>query len=289
MAENNNPEQAVDTGHEWDGIRELTNPAPRWWMICLHISWIWCIIYFILYPSIPLINSSTEGILGWTSIKELKAAVAENDSIKAPYMKKLSAMSAREIIADAEMRNFAESAAKTIFGDNCAACHGAGGQGAPGLFPSLADDDWLYGGDLDTIIETITDGHMGNMPAHAGEVSDADINALADFVIALSEGKAADSGWALFEEHGCTGCHGSDARGGALNEDVAGSGSANLTDKIWRFSGDREEVLRTIRFGVNQEDVPETRNAIMPVFGQKLSADQIKVLAIKVHGLGGGK
>jgi cytochrome c oxidase cbb3-type subunit 3 len=288
MADNNNPEQAKDTGHVWDGIRELTNPIPRWWMISFHISWIWVIAYIILYPSIPLIHGPTEGLLGWTSIKELKEAVAENDAIKAPYMKKLSSMSAQEILADAEMRNFAESAAKAVFGDNCAACHGAGGQGAEGLFPALADDDWLYGGDLDTIIETITDGRMGNMPAHAGEVSDADINALADFVLALSEGKATKAGWVLFEENGCTGCHGSDARG-ALNEDVAGTGGANLTDKIWRFSGDREGVLRTIRYGVNQEDVAETRNAIMPAFGEKLTADQIKILAVKVHALGGGQ
>lgn len=89
MAENNNPEQAKDTGHEWDGIRELTNPIPRWWMISFHISWIWCIVYFILYPSIPLVNGSNEGLLGWTQIKEFKQAVAENEAVKAPYMEKL--------------------------------------------------------------------------------------------------------------------------------------------------------------------------------------------------------
>ena len=282
MAENNNPEQAKDTGHEWDGIRELTNPIPKWWMIAFHISWIWCIVYFILYPAIPLVHKSTEGILGWTSIKEYKEAVAENNAVKEPYMKKLSAMSAGEILANAEMRNFAESAAKAVFGDNCAACHGSGGQGAQGLFPVLADDDWLYGGDLDTIIETITDGRQGNMPAHIDMLEDAEINKLADFVVALPEGKASKEGWALFEESGCTGCHGEDAKGTAI-------GGANLTDKIWRFSGKREEVLRTIRYGVNQEDVEGTRTAIMPAFGEKLTADQIKILAVKVHSLGGGQ
>ena len=282
MAENNNPEQAKDTGHEWDGIRELTNPIPRWWMIAFHISWIWCIVYFILYPSIPLVNKSNEGLLGWTSIKEYKEAVSENEAVKAPYMKKLSAMSASEILADAEMRNFAESAAKAVFGDNCAACHGSGGQGAQGLFPVLADDDWLFGGDLDTIIETITDGRMGNMPAHIDMLGDAEINKLADFVIALPDGKASQEGWALFEESGCTACHGEDAKGTVI-------GGANLTDKIWRFSGERDEVLRTIRYGVNQEDVAGTRTAIMPAFGEKLTADQIKILAVKVHSLGGGQ
>ncbi|MFC1542855.1 cbb3-type cytochrome c oxidase N-terminal domain-containing protein, partial [Pseudomonadota bacterium] len=167
MATQNKPEQPQDTGHEWDGIRELTNPPPRWWMISLHASWIFCLVYFLLYPSIPLLTGSNEGFLGWTQIKEFKEAVVENEAVKAPYLDKLKAMSAKDIMADAELRNFAESAAKAVYGDNCAACHGSGGEGAEGLFPVLADDDWLYGGDLETITESMTEGRVGNMPAHA--------------------------------------------------------------------------------------------------------------------------
>ncbi len=287
MARQDKPQQAPDTGHEWDGIRELTNPPPRWWMIAFHASWIWCIIYFILYPSIPLVHESTKGILGWTMIKEYKEALAENEAIKAPYLKKIAAMSGEEILADEDMKNFAESSAKALFGDNCAACHGAGGQGVPGLFPALADDDWLYGGDIDTIIETITDGRQGDMPAHEGDLTEAQINEMADFVIAASEGRATPAQFAKFDEYGCSGCHGEDARGGALND--LGTGAANLTDKIWRFGGSREEILRTIRYGVNQEGVPNTRVAIMPAFGEKLSPEAIKMLAVKVHELGGGQ
>ncbi|WP_167632148.1 cytochrome-c oxidase, cbb3-type subunit III [Mariprofundus ferrooxydans] len=287
MAKPNKPQHAPDTGHEWDGIRELTNPPPRWWMIAFHAGWIWCVIYFILYPAIPLVHESTKGILGWTQIKEFKQAVAENDAIKAPYLKKVSAMSGQELLADPGMRNFAESSAKAIFGDNCAGCHGSGGQGAPGLFPNLADDAWLYGGDFDTIVESITDGRQGNMPAHEGALDEAQINKLADFVIAEAQGKGTAEGLALFNEVGCGGCHGEDAKGGAINE--LGSGAADLTDGIWRFGGSRDEVLRTIRYGVNQEDVPNTRVAIMPAFGGKLSPEEIKMLAVKVHELGGGK
>jgi cytochrome c oxidase cbb3-type subunit 3 len=287
MSTQNNSEKPQDTGHEWDGIRELTNPPPRWWMITLHLSWIFCLIYFVLYPSIPLVNDSTKGLLGWTQIKEFKEAVAENDAIKAPYLEKLKSMSAAEIQADPELANFAVSAAKAVYGDNCAACHGTGGEGAENLFPALADDNWLYGGDLETITETITDGRMGNMPAHDW-LEDAQINQLTDFVLALPEGKASEKGWALFDESGCTGCHGADAKGGALNGDNY-SGAANLTDRIWRFSSSREDVLRTIRYGVNQEGVDQTRSAIMPAFGEKLSSEQIKMLAIKIHGMGGGQ
>ena len=218
MDKHNKPQQAADTGHEWDGIRELTNPPPRWWMIALHASWIWCVVYFILYPSIPLLHDSTKGILGWTMIKEYKEAVAENDAVKAPYLKKIAAMSGKEILADPGMRNFAESSAKAIFGDNCAACHGAGGQGAPGLFPVLADDDWLYGGDFDTIVETITNGRQGFMPAHEGMLDEATINKLADFVIDASQGKATPEQFALFNASGCGGCHGENAKGGAINK-----------------------------------------------------------------------
>ncbi|MDX8413930.1 MAG: cytochrome-c oxidase, cbb3-type subunit III [Mariprofundales bacterium] len=289
MAKQNKPQQAPDTGHEWDGIRELTNPIPRWWMICFHAGWIWCIIYFLLYPAIPLIHDSTKGLLGWTQIKEFKAAVAENDAIKAPYLKKVAAMDGEALLADAGMRNFAESSAKAIFGDNCAACHGAGGEGAPGLFPNLADDDWLYGGDFDTIVETITDGREGFMPAHEGVLDEATINQLADFVVAASKGKVIPEGLARFNEVGCADCHGEDAAGGAIND--LGTGAANLTDAIWRFGGSRDAILRTIRYGVNQDpaDAPKTRTAIMPAFGEKLSPEAIKMLAVKVHGFGGGK
>lgn len=286
MAMQNKPEHASDTGHEWDGIRELTNPPPRWWMIALHASWIWCVVYFILYPAIPLPGGNTKGILGWSQIKEFKASVAENEVIKQPFLKKIAAMDGAQILGDPGMRNFADSSAKAIFGDNCAACHGAGGQGAPGLFPVLADDDWLYGGDFNTLVESITLGRQSQMLAFQGVLDDATINKLADFVLAASEGKATPEQFALFKQSTCSACHGENAKGGAINK--LGTGAANLTDGIWRFGGSREEILRTIRHGVNQAD-PNTRVAIMPAFGGKLSPETIKMVAVKVHQFGGGQ
>lgn len=282
----NNTQHASDTGHEWDGIRELNNPPPRWWMISLHASWIWCVVYFILYPAIPLLDSNTKGILGWSQIGEYKAALAENEAIKQPFLDKISAMNGQQILGDPGMRNFADSSAKAIFGDYCAACHGAGGQGAPGLFPVLADDDWLYGGDFNTLVESITMGRESIMLAYQDQLDDATINKLADFVLAASEGKATAAQFALFRETGCSACHGDNAKGGAINK--LGTGAANLTDGIWRFGGSREEILRTIRYGVNQGG-PNTRVAIMPAFGGKLSPETIKMVAVKVHEFGGGQ
>ncbi|HCS13232.1 MAG: cytochrome-c oxidase, cbb3-type subunit III [Zetaproteobacteria bacterium CG06_land_8_20_14_3_00_59_53] len=289
MAKQDKPQHTPDTGHEWDGIRELTNPPPRWWMIAFHASWIWCVVYFILYPAIPLVNDSTKGILGWTQIKEFKQAVEENEAVKAPFLQKVAAMDGQALLADDGLRNFAESSAKAIFGDYCAACHGAGGEGAQGLFPNLADDDWLYGGDIDTIIESITDGRQSNMPAHSEFLNNDELNQLTDTVVALSQGKATAEQMTQFDDVGCSNCHGMDGKGGAIND--LGSGAANLTDAIWRFGSSREEIMRTIRDGVNQDpaDVPNTRIAIMPAFGGKLSPEAIKMLAVKVHEFGGGK
>ena len=284
MANQDKPKHAPDTGHEWDGIRELTNPPPRWWMISLHASWIFCVVYFLLYPSIPLVNESTKGILGWTMIKEYKEAVAANDAIKAPYMQKVSTMSGQELLADASMRSFSESGAKAIFGDYCAGCHGGGGEGAPGLFPALADDDWLYGGDMKTIVKTITKGRKGKMPAFGPKLSDEDIEKLTDFTLAASTGTATPEQFTHFHESKCTLCHGKDATGNKV-----GSGAANLTDNIWRFGSSREEIVRTIRHGVNSKKDPDTRVAIMPSFKDKLSPEQIKMVAVKVHQFGGGQ
>jgi cytochrome c oxidase cbb3-type subunit 3 len=282
MAENNNPNQAPDTGHEWDGIRELTNEPPRWWMIGFYLSLVWVAAYFIIYPSIPLVNSHTKGVMGWTAIGEYKEAVAKYEAIRQPYIDKLATMSAEEILKDQEMLNFANSYTKALFGDNCAACHGANGQGTPGMFPVLNDDDWLFGGTIASITETITDGRMGIMMAHEDMLSDAQINQLADFVLAVSAGKADQAGFDAFNEAGCSGCHGEDAKG------LTFVGAANLTDSIWRFGGSREAILRTIKHGVNQ-DGPDTRNAVMPTFGEKLSKDDIKLLAVRVWALGGGQ
>ncbi len=285
MSNQNKPGQAPDTGHEWDGIRELTNPPPKWWTISFYASLLWVVVYLVLYPSIPLINGNTEGLLGYSSIKEYKAEVAKYDEQRAPYISKLEGMSAQQILGDQEMLNFANSYTNAIFGDYCAACHGGSGQGVEGRFPTLLDDDWLYGGTIDAIQESIADGREGMMPAYKGEISDADIGKLADFVIGLSQGNSGDAaGWALYEETGCGMCHADNAKGDP------DAGSANLTDAIWRFGNSRDDVISTITYGVNQlEDHPESHNAVMPSFEGRLSENDIKLLAVRVWSLGGGQ
>jgi len=246
-------------------------------------------------------------LLGWTQIKEYKEDMAKVQDVRAPYEEKLASMTAEEILADTEMRNYAVGSSKVLFGDNCAACHGSGGVPAKNSgYPILADDDWLYGGDINTIVTSLAAGRHGMMMAHEKTLKPEEVDGLVKFVENLSNGKATEAGWKLFNEKGCVGCHGADAKG------IHELGSANLTDKIWRFSGDPEEVRYTILHGVNDPSDPLTRVAIMPAWNEKLavkleaekwdeepeyegdetqrlSVTEIKKLAVYVHQLGGGQ
>ena len=297
MADKNPFPGENNTGHIWDDdLRELKNPPPRWWMVLFWASIAWFFAYGVLYPMYPLINDSNEGILGWTSIGEYKEGLAEVEKIREKYESRIKTMSAKEILADSVLSNYIShgdgaGAGKVLFGDNCSACHGSAGQGTVG-FPVLADDDWIWGGNIEKIVETITNGRgpkavvpFPGMPAHGAILSKAEITALAKYVVGLSEGRDGPGGKKLFMEKGCVGCHGMDGKG------VAALGSANLNDAIWRFDEpDRYASARyTITHGVNQPGNPKSRQAEMPSFGGRLSVDEIKKLAVYVYKFGGGK
>jgi len=267
MAENKNKSTEVsDTGHVWDGIRELDNPCPRWWLNALYLSGLIVVVYFVLYPSLPLVNDNTKGLLGWTQIGEYKEDLAKVEAIRAPFDDKLAAMSVNEILADQEMLNYAIGSSKVLYGDNCAACHGVGGAPAAGAgYPNLTDDDWLYGGTVDEIQMSIAKGRQGMMPAHEKLLKTEEVDQLVKFVVDSSNGVATEAGKALYMAKGCFACHGADAKG------VKAMGSANLTDKIWRFSGDEAQIRLTILHGVNDASDKATRVAVMPQWSQKLA------------------
>ncbi len=289
-----------NTGHFWDdNLRELNNPPPSWWMIGFWASIAWVVGYFILYPSWPMpyqppdSEGFTKGVMGWTQIKEYEEGVQQLQEMRAQYEEKIAAMTADQILADPGMKQYTLASAKVLFGDNCSACHGSGGQGNPG-YPVLVDDDWLYGGSLAKLQESIAYGRKGAMTAHKDILSPAEVDALAQFVVDLSEGKATDQGWALFNEKGCTACYGPKANG-VLAElpggEIVSVGAANLTDGIWRFEpGGFESAKHSILYGVNQDGVVGTREGVMPAFADtgKLNPLQIKKLVVYVHELGGG-
>ena len=282
MSDEKNPFPGEDnTGHIWDdNLRELNNDPPTWWTIGFHASWIFIVVYTLLYPSWPLINTHFKGILGWTSIEEYKEDLKAIEEVRAPYENRMKGMSAAAILADDELSSYVQRSAKVLFGDNCAACHGAAGSGNPG-FPILADDNWIYGGDIDTIMTTLQVGRQGMMPAQAALVSESEASKLADAILA---GNVTSE--PLYMEKGCIGCHGPDGKG------MQAIGSVNLTDSIWRFAAadQKASIIYTIMHGVNDPSDPKTRSAVMPAFGDsKLSETDIKKLAVYVHQLGGGQ
>jgi cytochrome c oxidase cbb3-type subunit 3 len=286
MSEKHDAGDVPTTGHVWDdNLADFTNQPPKWWMLGLTASMLWCVVYFLYYPAVPVSSASTfsKGLGGWTAISEMEADKSTVDAVRGKYEAKLNGMTPAAILADSELTEYVKRSGKVLFGDNCAACHGNNGVGThdkEGLFaPVLNDDDWLYGGTVNNIHETIMGGRQGMMPAHKGVVSDTDIVTLAN---AIAQGQP--NATPLFAEKGCIACHGEDGKGNPA------MGSANLTDKIWRFDSSVEGIKRTITYGVNSGD-PQARTAVMPSFkaAGKLSDTEMKKLAVYVYKFGGGK
>src|SRR4051812_35462929 len=183
------------TGHEWDGIKELNTPLPRWWVIIFYATIIWAVGYWIVYPAWPLLRSNTAGLFGYSSRADVAVELAGLEKLRGEKMATLATASLAEIEKDPALLALARARGKTVFGDNCAPCHGSGGAGAKG-YPNLNDDDWLWGGSLDQIMRTIEFGarsghaksHEGAMLAFGktGVLKPAEIVTVADYVRSLS-------------------------------------------------------------------------------------------------------
>ncbi|MGJ4943736.1 cytochrome-c oxidase, cbb3-type subunit III [Bradyrhizobium sp. HKCCYLS1011] len=275
------------TGHAWDGIKELNTPLPRWWLITFYITIVWAIAYWIVYPAWPLISSNTKGLLGYSSRAEVAVELANLEKIRGEKMAALATASLADIEKDPALLALARARGKTVFGDNCAPCHGTGATGAKG-FPNLNDDDWLWGGTLDQIEQTIRYGaRSGNAKAHEGQMlafgkdgmlKPPEIVNVANYVRSLSglptrQGYDAAAGAKIFAEN-CAACHGENAKG---NSEL---GAPNLTDKIWLYGSDEATVIETITNG---------RGGVMPAWEGRLDPATIKAMAVYVHSLGGGK
>ncbi|WP_428086814.1 cytochrome-c oxidase, cbb3-type subunit III [Candidatus Thioglobus sp.] len=296
MSEDKNPYPGENnTGHFWDDeqdLRELDNRPPRWYMQAMLVGIVAIVIYSIYYPSIPWFGDSYKGTAGWTQITEMKQSVAELEAYRekkfAATEQAIADSSLEDIVRDDELKTYAIKTAKVLFGDNCAACHGAGGQGNAG-FPVLADDDWLYGGSLAKINQSISNGRRGNMPARMLGITDEQASELATFLIETGKGAQGNpnsASKALYLSKGCIGCHGPTLAGNQI------LGAANLSDSIYRFKAEDQHasVVRTILHGVGQGNNPQTQDGVMPAFGHSkvIDAVQLKKLVVYVHQLGGG-
>jgi len=275
------------TGHEWDGIKELNTPLPRWWVLAFYACIVWAVGYWFVYPAWPLLWSNTTGILHYSSRADVALELANLEKIRGEKMVTLGAASLADIEKDPALLALARARGKTVFGDNCAPCHGSGGAGAKG-FPNLNDDDWLWGGTLDQIMRTIQFGarsghaktHESQMLAFGkdGTLKTEQIVTVANYVRSLSglptsQGYDATGGAKIFAEN-CAVCHGDAGKG---NQEL---GAPDLTDKIWLYGSDEAAVIETITNG---------RAGVMPAWVDRLDPSTIKAMAVYVHSLGGGK
>ncbi len=284
------------TGHEWDGIRELNNPLPRWWVLVFYATIVWAIAYWVVFPSWPLLPGAdraadyTKGIWGLSERAAVNAAVAADKAAQSKFTDMIAKESVTEINSNPELLKFSMTAGRAAFLNNCAGCHGSGAQGGPG-FPNLNSGNWRWGGTLDAIDQTIMygvrngsdqargGGNAAGMPSFKENLKPEQINDAAEYVLELSnkphDAAAAEKGKAIFTgEGGCTTCHGDDAKG---NLEL---GSANLTGGIFQWGGTKADLVQTITNG---------RAGVMPVWAGKLEPTTIKELAVYVHSLGGGQ
>ena len=282
------PDRKVGTtGHEWDGIHELNTPLPRWWLWLFYATIVWAIGYWIVYPAWPLMSSYTNGVIAWHSRDAVANDLAALAAQRGPMMAKLAAAPLQDIELTPELLDFARASGRRAFADNCAPCHGAGGGGAKG-YPNLTDDDWLWGGKLADISQTIThgirsgddEGRQGAMPAFGrdGMLKRDDIVAVANYVRSLSGLSTAPGidlarGAKIFADN-CAVCHGADGKG---NRSL---GSANLTDQIWLYGSDTSAIVNGIWNG---------HGGVMPAWSGKLDPVTIKALTVYVHTFGGGE
>ncbi len=273
------------TGHEWDAIKELNNPLPRWWVWTFYITVVWAIGYTIAYPAWPLLNSATTGVLGYSSRNEVKQELAAAEVAKGAYVAAVEAKTVSEIAADDALREFAVAAGSAAFKVNCTQCHGSGAQGSAGL-PNLNDDDWLWGGKAEQIQLTIMHGirfasdpdtRLSEMPAF-GEILTADeIAQVSAYTASLSDNvqdaSLIEPGAKIFADN-CAACHGDNAKG---NKEL---GAPDLTDAIWLYGSGQAAIATQVR---------APKQGVMPAWGERLGETKVKELAVYIHSLGGGE
>ena len=275
------------TGHSWDGIEELNNPLPRWWLWTFYLCIIWGVGYTIAYPAWPMVSSATAGLLGYSTRAEVVEQIAVVDAANEAINTRLASVELGEIITDPELETYAKSSGKAVFNTFCVQCHGReGGLGAAG-YPVLSDNDWLWGGDIENIHASIAhgirneedeDARYSEMPAFGDILEPEEIEQTVNYVMSLSGGTPVDASLvapgAVVYADNCSACHGDAGLG---DRDL---GAPNLADAIWLYGGDAATLRETITY---------SRYGVMPPWANRLSEAQIRAVSAYVHQLGGGE
>jgi len=274
------------TAHEWDGIRELDNPLPRWWLWTWYLCIAASIVYWVLMPAWPGLHGYTRGVLHASDRANVAHEISELKALRGAEGARLQNASLEEIERDPKLQAYAMAAGQALFGDNCATCHGQGGTGGKG-YPNLRDDVWLWGGSLEQIQHTITygvrTGEAGaattQMPAFGRDqmLKDNQIDDLTEYVVALSRRPANAAAVAratqLFTDQ-CAACHGAEGKGDQTR------GIPNLTDNEWLYGGKREDI---------RDQIVNGRGGVMPTWGKRFDPQTIKALTVYIHASAGGQ
>ena len=276
-----------NTGHEWDGIKELNTPLPRWWLWCFYLTIIWGIGYTIAYPAWPMNNKATAGVLGYSTRAEVAIDIAAVEAANGPINARLVETELTEVSANPELMQYATSSGAAVFRTWCAQCHGSGGAGVQASgYPNLLDDDWLWGGTIEDIHLTIAhgirneedlDSRYSQMPAYGEIFEEEEILSVVQYVKSLSgtpdAATLAAAGEELFLDN-CAACHGDEGLGDIYQ------GAPNLADAIWLYGGDTETLIETVTY---------SRFGVMPPWQSRLSEAEVRAVALYVHSRGGGQ
>jgi cytochrome c oxidase cbb3-type subunit 3 len=275
------------TGHEWDGIQELNNPLPRWWLWIFYACIAFALVWMVLYPSWPTPGGATTGMLGYSSRADVERQMRELEAVRAAPLKGLEQMALADIPKNPQVFQAAVEGGRSAFKVHCIQCHGTGAAGGKG-YPNLNDDDWLWGGSMEEIHTTLVNGiryhanensRQSQMPAFGrdGLLTKAEIADVVEHVRAISRQEhnaaMAARGGAIFAQQ-CASCHGEQGQG------LKAFGSPNLSDAIWLYGGDRATLTQTIT---------NARAGVMPAWNERLSEATIRKLTAYVHSLGGGE
>ena len=274
------------TGHEWDGLKELNTPLPKWWLYVLYATIAWAAVWCVLYPSVPWFNGYFHGVLGYSQRDAVDAEVRAVAAQRAGVMDKIGAMSFEQIRNDPQLMAAADTAGRIAFANNCQPCHGAGGGGQPG-YPALAAGAWIWGGSLEAIQQTITYGIRSGDPKARdqqmprfgidGILKPEEIQQVADYVMTLygtaEPGKDVAAGKKLFADN-CAICHGDAGQGDREK------GAPRLASRVHLYGDSRDIVV---------SQITNPRMGVMPAWHTRLDPATIKSLTLNVHSLGGGE
>jgi cytochrome c oxidase cbb3-type subunit 3 len=252
------------TGHTWDGdLKEYNNPLPKWWLNIFYLSIIFTVVYLVLYPGF----GNFAGVLGWSQEGQYDQEVTASDAKLSGVYEAFRGKSLEELVTNPD----ALKIGRNTFLNVCAACHGSDGRGAKG-FPNLTDDDWLVGNNPETVLNVVSNGRLGIMPALGAVVGEEGIDSL----IAWMRSKEGDTspevaaGMQKYLTSGCIGCHGMKGEGNPA------LGAPDLRDDIWLHGERREDIADVINNG---------RSSEMPAHLELLGEDRVRLVTAYVLSL----